>query len=92
MKHNNPCFECFGIHECELTLLRSFWKQTLTASQNHRMHHKPVFLNKMMVYQCVYKFPTPSNQNMLTRLLFQFFYFLHNILVDNGGIVPLSMC
>ena len=41
------------------------------------------FINKIMLHECVDKFPTPSHQNILTRLLFQFVYFLHHILADN---------
>src|SRR5439155_2105643 len=84
MQDNNACFECFGIHECELQLLSSFGKQPLPTSQNHRMNHTSEFINQIMLYQCVYQFPTPSNQNILTWLLFQFLYLLHNFLADDG--------
>src|SRR6266567_7679176 len=91
MKDHNAGFECFGFHECELMLLSSFGKQPLPTSQHHRMNHKPEFINKIMVHQCVHKLPTASNQNMLTWLLFQLLYLLHHILADNGRILPLSM-
>jgi hypothetical protein len=40
MQDNNACLEWFGLHERERILLASFWKQTLPASQNHRMNHE----------------------------------------------------
>src|SRR5229473_2035881 len=65
-------------------------EDTLSAAQNNRKDHEPIFIDEVQLCQRVNKLATPENQNVLTALVLESGHLFREIALDQAGI-PLHL-
>jgi len=69
----------------------AFWEETLSAAEDNRVDHEPVFIDESMLHQRSYQPAAAYDRDDAPGLLLEFSHFLRNVSFDHGRVVPFGL-
>src|SRR3989442_7194254 len=89
-KNNDAESERLCLDKFQGFLLAPVSEDTLSAPQNDRKDHEPIFIDEVQLCQHVHQLATPENQQVLTDLVLESGHRFREIALDQAGI-PLHL-